>query len=153
SPWNVASGTASTRPRPKSGVVRRCATVLASAGTTSPTKLQSGDCGPLPLVWMSDTPPFARGSNLPLAAVPKRDSSVAPAPPTAPALWHFPHDVSLKTGPRPSPTSSTSWNVALPVANCCCWVLFKPAIGPPSEELASSVWVATDGSPSSEGSP
>src|SRR6185436_11301612 len=97
---NVASGTASTRPSPNSGVVNRPARTLASAGTVSPLNVHS-PAGPMPVVWISEPPSLASGSKTPLVVRPKRVSTVVPAPPVAPALWHAAHETSLNTGPRP----------------------------------------------------
>ena len=97
----VELGTASTNPRPNSGVVRRPATIVAGplgtaggCGTISPTKLTWVPTGPtadgtsvgkvpIPWEWMSEPPYWASGSNTPLVTVPYRVSVMMLPPPTA----------------------------------------------------------------------
>ena len=72
---NAESGSESTRPRPKSGVVTRPAKIVApGAGFASAPDWQFW---PLPTVntprlnsWRSDPPVLASGSNTPLVSVP-----------------------------------------------------------------------------------
>ena len=133
---SVASGTASTSPRPKSGVVRRSATMVACGGTCSPTKVQAPWC-PIPSVWMSGPPRFTSGSNTPLVIVPNRVSTVSLPPPVPPTLWQAAHDVPLRTGPSPSATSSTVSNAARPSPKRCSSSGDSPRIGSPNSPAAA----------------
>ena len=63
SEMNVASGVASTRPRPKSGVVRRCTTIDACAGMVSGAKACVEPLrGPIARLCCSDPPSSASAS-------------------------------------------------------------------------------------------
>src|SRR5882724_412685 len=131
----VLSGVASTRPRPKSGVVRRLAITVASGGTTSGTKSA--------MAWScSNEPPCpARGSKTPSNPVrPKRVSNRWLVPPTAVPgpRWQATQDASLNTGPSPSSTSSTAENSALPSSNLCASPALRPGSGSPKSASAAA---------------
>src|SRR6266576_127306 len=53
---NTWSGTLSTNPKPKSGVVLRLVWMVASGGTVSPEMLQDASICPMPCDWISDPP-------------------------------------------------------------------------------------------------
>ena len=156
-PVKNESGMASTRPRPKSGVVRRpTLRTVASAGSTSSGGLQLWPFAPVngPTVnsWRSDPPRFASGSNRPLTKRPKRRSMrVADAPPMAPASWQTAQPSALKIGPSPSSISSSAWKFALNSAKFLSLVLVpgkrSPRIADCSTKMSSSGMSAQPAAP------
>jgi hypothetical protein len=113
----AASGTLSTRPSPKSGVVRRLATIVACGGTTSAMYSQSPVL-PMPCDWMREPPYSDIGSNSPEGFNrPNRVSRIALPPPTAATEWQEAQEKSLKMGPTPSATVSTLKNSVFPALN------------------------------------
>ena len=134
---NIWSGTLSTSPSPKSEVLFRCATIVASWGTDSPTKSQE-PTGPIPWDWISDPPRWVSGSNTLLVIVPNRVSTMSLSPPTAGFEWQAAHDVPLKTGPRPSATVSTCVNSTSPSLNWISWSVVRSGKGSPNDSGLSA---------------
>ena len=145
---SASSGTASTSPSPNSGVVRRRATTLASAGTCSGvnTKVRQNGvgftryCAAAPMAWScsSEPPLFASGSKAPYTDLPNRVSRRSVVPPMAPVAavpagptWQAAHEFSLKIGPRPSPAASTVTKAVLPLWKAACCSAVSPGSGSP----------------------
>jgi hypothetical protein len=92
------SGTLSTSPSPKSEVVLRLATSVASGGTVSGPQPRVGST---PRTCSSDPPNSVIGSNLPWVIRPNRVSVMLLSPPTLGFEWHATQETSLNTGPGP----------------------------------------------------
>src|SRR5947209_2780108 len=90
---------------------------------------------------MSEPPNCARGSKTPLVVVPKRVTVRSLPPPTAGTLWHSAQERPLKTGPRPSPTSSASLNSPRPSLNALRCAAVSPRSGSPG--LSTGLLAAT----------
>src|SRR5262249_30359507 len=140
---NVWSDTASTRPRPNSGVVRRPATTLAMAGTVSPTIVHEPTV-PNPWDWINEPPRFASGSNTPSEPTrPKRVSTRTLDPPAAGDKWHATHDTLLNTGPSPSAGSSAVSNSSFPASKRASRSADNPGSGSPSAVVAPASCTTT----------
>ena len=93
---------ASTRPRPKSGVVRR-------RRRSSPRRARTRRCirsrpsMPIPSVWMSEPPNSVIGSNSRRRLRPKRVSTSSLPPPTAGPRDTSPQETSVEDGARGPP--------------------------------------------------
>ena len=119
---------ASISPSPETlGVTRRACT-SARGGTISWHSTM------VALAWRSEPPRLASGSKgfPPLAALPKRDTRLDPAPPARGSPWQVEQLLSLKMGPRPSTIGRMRRNSTRPSSNCARSIAVSPGRGSPT---------------------